>query len=164
MLPKAYRIGVLYSTAESNDQALLKMLSTASNLKNMQLVSVAIDQPRDVQVRMQKFKDKVDFIYVGTSGPIQPTLPVIIAEANKMNIPVFNSDSEAVKQNQLLASYGVNYYQVGVNAGKLVSGILKDGKLLAPIHPQEKDHYGFVSKKNATKVNAIIPNNSIIVE
>lgn len=164
MLPNSTRVGILYSTAEANDQALLKMLQAASTLKNMKMVAIAIDQPRDVQMRMQKFKDEVDFIYVGTSGPIQPTLPVIIAEANKMNIPVFNADLDAVKKNQLLASYGVNYYQVGVNAGKLVSSILKDGKMLAPIYPKEVDHYSFVSKKIATKLNATIPSDSNIVE
>ncbi len=164
MLPKANRVGVLYSTAETNDKALVQMLKTAANLKNMQVVTVSIDQPRDVHVRMQSFKDKVDFIYVGTSGPIQPTLPVIVAQADKMNIPIFNADSDAVKHNQVLASFGVNYEQVGINAGKLVTQILKNGDILPPIYPSRNDHYGFVSKKRAKISNAIIPSNVTIVE
>ena len=163
VLPNSKRVGVLYSTAESNDQALLKMMTEAANIKNMEVISVAVDQPRDIQMRMQSFRDKVDFIYVGTSGPIQPTLPVIIAEADKMGIPIFNADSEAVKKNQVLASFGVDYQQVGVNAGELVTRILKDEILLPPIYPSFEDHSAFISKIKAMKYNVSIPSNAIVV-
>ena len=164
VLPSATRIGLLYSTAEANDQALLKMMDVAALDKNMQVVPVAIDQPRDIQMRMQSFKNKVDFIYVGTSGPIQPTLPVIIAEADKMGIPIFNADSQAVKKNQVLASFGVNYEQIGVNAGKLVVQILDDGTISPPIYPSADDHIAFISKIRAVQSDATIPNNTRVVE
>lgn len=165
ILPNSARVGILYSTAEANDQALLEMMNKAANEKNMKVVSVAIDQPRDIQMRIQNFKNKIDFIYVGTSGAIQPTLPVIIAEADKMKIPILNADSAAVKQNQVLASFGVNYQQIGVNAGKLVVGILNNGDILPPIYPSANDHIAFISKVRAVESNVTnIPKNTIIVE
>jgi putative ABC transport system substrate-binding protein len=159
LLPKAKRIGLLYSTAESNDNALVKMMQRAADQSSMQLVTIGVDQARDVPGRMQIFKDKVDFIYVGTSGPIQPTLPAIVAEADKMAIPVFNADEQAVKDGMVLASYGVDYKQVGVNTAKLVADILRQIPIekIVPIYPGSNDHHGFINQKKAKEFGIEIP-------
>lgn len=159
LLPGATRVGILYATSEANDIALVKMFQESTKNLNMELVAVAIDQPRDVPIRMQSFKDKVDFIYVGTSGPIQPTLPVIIAQADKMMIPVFNVNEEAVKNDQALASFGVSYTEIGRNTGNMIDVFLKTGKLMLPIYPDSNAHHGFISKKRAQFFNIAIPNN-----
>lgn len=157
LLPNATRVGVLYATAEANDLALVKMLEQAGVKSGFQVVAVPVDQARDVSLRIQSFKDKVDFIYVGTSGPIQPTLPVIIMEANKMMIPIFNVNEEAVQKNQVLASFGVDYQQVGRNAGNITAHILKGEGLLPPIYPSIKDHHGYISKARAEYFGIRIP-------
>lgn len=159
LLPKAKKIGVLYSTGEANDAALVKMMKKAAEKFDMIVVAIAIDKPSDVPQRMQAFKDKVDFIYVGVSGAIQPTLPVVVLEANKMKIPVFNADFDAVKQHQVLGSYGVSYYQVGVNTAQIVYQIFKGEKPanIAPKYPVSTDHHGYISKKVAEKFGIEIP-------
>ncbi|GHT92775.1 hypothetical protein FACS1894122_07030 [Alphaproteobacteria bacterium] len=124
-------------------------------------------QARDIPIRMQKFRNKADFIYVGTSGPIQPALPTIASEAQKMGIPVFNSGDQAVRDGLVLASFGANYESVGRNAGKLVAKLLigADIKTLAPIYPGSCDHQCFINKKLADKFGITIPKNaSIVVE
>lgn len=157
LIPSAKRVGLLYSTSEANDLALLKMLKEASDKENMELVSVPIDQVRDIEIRMQLFKDKVDFIYVGTSGPIQPALPSIAAIADKMHIPVFNANEEAVKQNMVLASYGVNYIKIGRNTGAIIAELLNGGKISLPVFPAKEDHKAFISKKKAEFLGIEIP-------
>ena len=165
MLVDAKRVGILYSTAESNDLALVNMLKKAALEQNIQVVAIAVNQPRDVQQSMQSFKGKVDFIYVGTSGVIQPTLPVIVAEADKMGIPVFNADSEAVKDNLVLASIGVDYKQVGASAGDIIAYLLKNNQLLAPTYPSAKDHQIYISKTRALKLGIKnIPTDAIMME
>jgi putative tryptophan/tyrosine transport system substrate-binding protein len=166
LLANAKRVGVLYSTAESNDAALIAMLKQASKSFNMEIVAIPIDQARDIPIRMEKFKNNVDFIYVGTSGPIQPALPVIAATANKMHIPIINVDSKAVKEGLVLASYGVNYKKVGINTGKLTAQILNGTNIakLAPIYPNTNDHSGFISKKNAQYLGITIPDNIANIE
>ena len=162
MLGKVSRVGVLYSTSESNDKALVDMLGQAAMKFNMQLIAVPVDQPRDVQQRMQNFKGKIDFLYVGTSGAVQPTLPVIAMEADKMGIPVFNADPDAVKNNLVLASLGVDYKKIGINAGNIVAHILKTGEISLPIFPSLEDHQIFINKERAKKLEIIIPANAIM--
>lgn len=166
LLDKPKRVGILYSTAESNDLALLKMLKEAANKHQMQVVAVPIAEARDVPLAMQKFKNKADLIYVGGSGAIQPTLPVIAALSREMGIPVFNMNEDAVKEDMVLASFGVNYHKVGVNTGKLVASVLQ-GKCvtsLPPIYPSRADHQAFVSQRNAAQLKIALPSKPFTIE
>jgi putative ABC transport system substrate-binding protein len=166
ILPTAKKIGLLYATSEANDIALVNMMKASAVCLDMSVIAIPVEQARDVQLRMQEFKNKVDFIYVGTSGPIQPTLPVISAEAQKMHIPVFNVDSQAVRDGLALASFGVDYVAVGRNAGKLVANVLLGKKIsdLTPLYPKFEDHKGLINKKLAVKLGITIPSNIAIVE
>jgi putative tryptophan/tyrosine transport system substrate-binding protein len=166
ILPNAKTIGLLYATSESNDAALVKMMNEAADEVGMSVMTVPIEQSRDVPIRILEFKDNVDFIYVGTSGPIQPSLPVIASEAKKMHIPVFNAEEQGVKDGLALASYGVNYESVGRNAGKLVVSVLKGKKIseLAPVSPKTSDHKGLINRKKAEELGIKIPNNIELVE
>lgn len=165
LMPNANTVGILYSTSEANDKSLVQMLESSALKANMKVVAISIDQPSDIALRMHGFKDKVDFIYIGASGPIQPALPTIALHASKMNIPVFNVDSDAVKNHLVLGSFGVNYTQVGVNTAKIAAAILNGQKPseLSPIHPTAEDHKGFLSKKRADAFNIAIPNNPHII-
>lgn len=166
ILPEAKRVGILYATSEANDSALVNMMKASAAELDMSIVAVPVEQARDVQTRMQEFKNKVDLIYVGTSGPIQPTLPVISAEARKMHIPVFNVEAQAVRDGLALASFGIDYKTVGRNAAKLTAKVLQGHKIkeLTPLYPLAEDHQGVINKKIATELGIAIPSNIEIVE
>lgn len=169
LLPHAQKIGILYATGEANDLALVKMMERAGRSIGMETLAVPIEHARDVPLRMQAFKGQVDAIYVGSSGPIQPSLPSIVAAADQMHIPVFNLNAEEVKNHRAFASFGVSYYQIGINTGFIVSQILKGGAPhdISPIYPKTKDHEAFISKKRADKLKISLPSdlrNVTIVE
>lgn len=169
IMPKAKRVGILYSTSEANDLALIAMMQEAATAEQMQLLCIPIEHSRDIPLRMQVFKDKVDIIYVGVSGVVQPSLPAIAAIANKMGIAVFNADHAAVEQGLAVASFGVNYKAVGANAGKIVVQALRcnDVTLIKPIYPALSDHQGYVNRSKAKELDLEIPaylSNVIIVD
>ena len=161
ILPTAKKVGLLYATSEANDVALAHMMKASAAELDMYVVAIPVEQARDVQLRMQEFKNKVDFIYVGASGPIQPTLPVISAEASRLHIPVFNVESHAVRDGLALASFGVDYTTVGRNAAKLAAGVLRGQKIsdLKPLYPNPKDHHGLINKKLAASLGIALPTN-----
>ena len=159
LLPNAKRVGLLYASGESNDAALVKMMRKATKSAKMKLLAIPIDEARDVEQRMQLFKNKVDLIYVGASGPIEPSLPSIVSAAEKMRIPVFNVNAEEVRKNKVLASFGVSYYQVGVGAGKIINKILKGvaPRDIAPIYPKVEDYQRVVNRQRAKKIGLVLP-------
>jgi putative ABC transport system substrate-binding protein len=62
LLLRARRIGILYATSQSNDKALVRMMSQAASRLNMEVIAIPVDQARDVAMRVHQFKNKVDFI------------------------------------------------------------------------------------------------------
>lgn len=160
LLPHAKTVGVLYSTSESNDAAMVKMLKDAAIKENMNVIDIGIDESRDISTRILAFKNKVDFIYVGTSGVIQPALPLITSEAAQMHIPIFNADENEVISGLALASFGVNYKRIGANGGKLIAAILRGTpvKELKPAYPTSDDHKAFINLKVAESLGIKIPN------
>ena len=164
ILPSVKKIGLLYSTGDDNDQALLHLFQKVAIQKNIELVALSIDQPRDIFVRMQVFKTKrVDFIYVGTSGPIQPSLPIIASIANQQSIPVFNADCDAVKHHQAFACYAVSYSALGKRAAGVVDKVLKghSPKSIPVYYPTVQDHEAFVSSKIAEKLKITLPKDKL---
>lgn len=159
LLPKAKTMGILYSTSEANDAAMLESLKQAAKSHNIEIVAVGIDHQRDIPTRINTFKDKVDFIYVGTSGPIQPALPIIANYALKMNIPVINADRKAAEEDLVLASFGVDYKEIGINTGKIIIRLLKGTKVneIMSIHPEPAQHRSYISAKNAKLLGISIP-------
>ena len=166
IIPNLKSVGVLYSTSEANDLALIKMLKEATAKQQIELVSIPIDQQRDIPQRMQLFKNKVDFIYVGSSGPITPALPIISVEATKMDIPIISFSQEAVIEGMALASFGVDYIKVGVATGNMVAKVLRGEKLIniAPQYPSPKESIGFISKKQAKRFSITIPSNLVNIQ
>ncbi len=162
LIPHAKKIGLLVAVSEANDIALLKMMQQAAHNHDMELIDIHIQESRDIPQYMQTFKEKqVDFIYVGASGPIQPALPMIAAHAEEMHIPLFNSESQAVKDGLALASFGVDYKSVGYHtasiAGKFLHGIpLSD---ISIHYPELKDHHGIISRHQAEHFGLYVPQN-----
>jgi putative ABC transport system substrate-binding protein len=159
ILPKAKTVGIMYATAEDNDFALMKMMTKITKAHGMKLVSVPVDNPQDIPQRARLFKNKVDLIYVGASGPIQPSLPAIISVANEYKIPVFNVDVTAVQDNEALGSFSVAYHKVGENTAEIVIAVLNGKKLedIPPVYPALKDHQAFISKKKADELGIMLP-------
>ena len=166
ILPHTQTVGLLYATAESNDIALVKMMKKSAEKFGMDVLAIPVEQTRDVPIRMQEFKNKADLIYVGTSGPIQPTLPAIAAEARKMHIPVFNAEKQAVKDGLALASFGVDYHAVGKSAGKLAAAVLRGKHIheLTPTYPTLNDHHGVINRRLAMEFGIQIPEGIETVE
>jgi putative ABC transport system substrate-binding protein len=141
------------------------MMRREADAAGMSLIAIPVEQMRDITVRIQELKGKVELIYVGASG-LQSALAVISGEAAKMNIPVFNIEEQSVRDGLALASFGVNYESVGRNTGKLVQKLLKGASVkdLAPLFPKMEDHKCYINKRLAKKYAVSIPENATAVE
>ena len=159
LLPSAKKVGVLYSTAEANDLSLVNMLIKNGQELGLEVISVPVEHTRDVVTRMKLFKDKVDFIYTGSSGAIQASLPAIASTAQALQLPLFNFNGEEVITHTALASYGVSHKQVGANAALIIDKLLNGEKAgnIKPTFPTEEDHKAFISRRRSNQMGLKIP-------
>lgn len=159
LLPKPEKMGILYSTGEANDKALITMLEKKASIYGIEIVAVPVEHSRDVTTRIRSFKNKVDFIYAGSSGVVQSAMPAISAAADDMKIALFNFNSSEVIRHQALASYGVSHSKVGANTAKIIIRLLngENPKDIGVIYPSVEDHNAYVSKKKADLLGINIP-------
>ena len=161
LIPHARNIGLLYATSEANDTALVNMMKLAAAEYGMGVIEVSVDHARDIPLRMEILNGKVDLIYVGVSGTIQPSLPAIVSIADRMKIPVFNAHENAVLKHYVVGSFGVNYYKIGNHVAEIIKRILhgENVKNIKIIYPKQADFQGFVSKKRAAQFGITLPIN-----
>ncbi len=113
----------------------------------------------DIQQRITAVAGKADVIYTPASNLIQPAIAAVSAAARQIGIPIVNSDSSAVANGTVPASFSVDYEQVGLNAGKIAAEILngKDPATIPPSAPSYENHAPMISKKASAAFGIEIP-------
>lgn len=161
ILPQAEKVGVLYSTGEANDKALVDMLTESAKAYDIEVIALPVEHSREVVTRIKSLASKVDFIYAGSSSAIQVSIPAISAAADEAKIPLFSFNSNEVINHQALASYGVSHKSVGINAAKIVKRILEGvaPDQIAIIYPSKEDHKPYVSMRKLEQLGLKLPKN-----
>jgi putative tryptophan/tyrosine transport system substrate-binding protein len=149
LLPNAKTIAMPYNPGEANDVAALELLTKEATAMGMGVASVGIDNVNDIGPRIASLKGKADVLYLVGSNLLQPAAPAVAAAAREIGMPMLNSADGPVKDGIALASFSINYEQVGINAGKIAAQILKgaDPKSIAPVKPAYEDHAPMISQK-----------------
>lgn len=158
--PNLKKIGVMYSPLENNDVVMVKELEKAALKANVKIDKLEIMSALEVQTKMSFFaKSQPDLIFVGTSGPIQPSLPIIAKEAAKYDLPIINATPQAVHDKLATASFGVDFFQVGFEAGLMAKKILSGEKLesLEPQYSGMKSFHSVIDVKKLKSLNLVKP-------
>jgi putative ABC transport system substrate-binding protein len=127
MLPDAKKIGILYSTSEVNSISAIEEYKAAAPEFGFEIVESGISVPADIPLAADNLLEKVDCISNLTDNTVVSSLPLILDKAAKKNIPVFGSEIEQVKIGSL-AAVGLDYYELGIQTGKMAAQVLKGEK------------------------------------
>lgn len=154
--PNVKTIGVLFNPGEANSVSLVQRLKEVASGAGLTVVEAPVTKSADVQAAARGLVGKVDAMYVPTDNTVVSALEAAIAVAEENDIPFYSGDTDSV-QRGTLASIGFNYFDVGVETGKVVARILKGEK------PGDIDVTFasgtdlFVNKSAAEKMGVTIP-------
>ncbi len=123
ILPDAKKIGILYTTSESNSVSTLRKYKELSNKYGFEIVEKGIGTQAEVAQATDILLNQVDCISNMTDNTVVAALSVVLEKANAKKIPVFGSEIEQVA-NGCIASAGLDYFALGVKAGKMAARIL----------------------------------------
>lgn len=132
LLPEAKTIGILYSTSEVNSESTIAEYEAAVGDYGFTLEAVGVSAAADIPLATDSLLKKVDCINNLTDNLVVSALPTILAKAADKNIPVFGSEVEQVKIGSL-ASEGIEYYELGIQTGKMAAAVLKGEKSASEI-------------------------------
>ncbi len=142
VLPEAKTIGILYSTSEINSVSAIEEYKAAAAGFGFEIVESGIATPADIPLATDNLLEKVDCINNLTDNTVVSSLPVILNKAAAKKIPVFGSEVEQVKIG-CLAAVGLDYYDLGVQTGKMAAQVLKGEKKASEINFQVIEEAAF---------------------
>lgn len=142
ILPDAKRIGIMYTTSEVNSLSAIEEYKAAAPQYGFEIVESGISTGSDIPLAADNLLEKVDCINNLTDNTVVSALPVILDKAAKKNIPVFGSEVEQVKIG-CLATMGLDYFDLGVQTGKMAAKVLSGEKKAGEIKFEIIEEFAF---------------------
>lgn len=124
--PDVKTIGVIYTSSEANSVSNLANFRQICEAEGVAVEAVAVQNPADIPGAAEALAAKVDCINNFTDNNVVQNLSVVLAAAEKHNIPVYGSEVEQVK-NGCLAAMSIDYVAVGKATGNLAAEALVTG-------------------------------------
>jgi putative ABC transport system substrate-binding protein len=127
VVPNAKRVGMVYNPGEANSVAVVKQLQDLLPKSGMSLVEAAAPRTVDVGSAARSLIGKVDVIYTSTDNNVVSAYESLVKVGNDAKIPLIASDTASVKRGAI-AAQGVDYHELGLQAGRMVLRIFKGEK------------------------------------
>ena len=124
LLPRAKTVGALFCTAESNSEVQVKLAEQAAANHGLKLVRYSVSSSNEIQQVVESMVGKVDVVYTPTDNTIAAGMTTVTMIANDNKLPTICGE-EGMVDNGGLATYGINYEELGKLAGQMAVKILK---------------------------------------
>lgn len=156
LVPSVKRIGVVYNPGETNSESNIKEVEQVCKNKNLQLIKVAVSNTSEVYAAAQSLVGKIDAFYVSADNTVITAMDAVIKISEKNKIPLLPGVSSNVEQGGF-GTLGPNYFDVGVEAAKIVDRIIKGEKPAdIPVSTAKNFEY-FFNLKSAKATGVVIP-------
>src|ERR1700693_1627152 len=127
VVPNVKKVGIVYNPGEVNSAVVVKQLKGLLAKQGITLIDVAAPRTIDVGPADRSLIGKVDMIYSTTDNNVVSTYESLVKVCDDAKIPLVASDTDSVKRGAI-AAYGVNFYDLGRETGKVVVRILHGEK------------------------------------
>lgn len=126
VVPDARNVGMVYNPGEANSVSVVEQLRELLPAQGMALVEAGAPRTVDVGAAARSLVGKVDVIYTNTDNNVVSAYESLVKVGNDADIPLIASDTASVARGAI-AALGLDYYELGRQAGRLVLRIL-DGE------------------------------------
>ncbi|MHA6602740.1 ABC transporter substrate-binding protein [Aerococcus urinae] len=124
--PSIKTIGILYNSSEVNSEVQYEQAKEYIESKGLKVESMTVTSTNEVQQATKILAEKVDGIYLPTDNTIANTIQTIgkvLMETKTPSVAAFDAAIEGS-----LCAYGVDFYKLGQQTGKMAVDILKENK------------------------------------
>lgn len=157
LVPNAKKVAMLYCSNESNSKFQVEIAKKSAAGLGLEAVDATVSNSNEIQQVVQSLVGKVDAIYTPTDNMIASGMATVSMVAQPAKLPVIVGESGMV-ENGGLATYGINYYNLGLLTAKQAVKILKDGAKPADMPIEYSTDCDLtISKEVAEKIGVTIP-------
>ena len=125
--PNAATIGILYNSSEQNSVTQVELIKKIAAEKGIKVEEQAVTAVSELTQALDNLLSKTDALYIPTDNLVVSNMPVVVERAIAAKKIVIATDEGSVT-NGALYTKGIDFYELGKEAGKLAVQILKDGK------------------------------------
>ena len=126
ILPEAKSVGILYCTAESNSEIQAQLAHEACEAAGLTATDYTVATSNDIQTVVESMVGNVDVIYAPTDNVIAAGMPTVAMIANANGLPTIVGE-EGMCTAGGLATYTIDYTELGKVAGEMAVKILTEG-------------------------------------
>ena len=157
LCPDAKTVGVIYCSSEVNSEVQVKAMKAYAETKGLRVETATISTVNDIQQAAQSLNTKVDAFYAPPDNVLASAMPTLLSITDPAKKPVICGEENMVKAGGL-ATYGIDYYKLGLQTGDMGADILDGKKKPADMPIQTaKDLKASVNKKSADALGVKIP-------
>lgn len=156
ILPDAKKIGILYTTSEANSVSAIEVYKKLAPNYGFEIVERGISNQSELAQATDVILKDVDCISNLTDNTVVEALSVVLEKADAAKKPVFGSEEEQVG-NGCIASAGLDYYKLGVQAGIMAARVLSGESVSSIPYETMKESSITINPSVAEKLGITIP-------
>ena len=124
---KIKKVGVIYNSSEQNSKVQVDDLKKAASELGITIVEKSVTQVSEIPQASEALVKSSDALYLPTDNLVASVINLITEKAISAKKIAFGAESAHVKGGALITQ-GIDYYEMGKEAGKIAVEILKNGK------------------------------------
>jgi putative ABC transport system substrate-binding protein len=154
-VPKAKKWGTIYNAGDANSMVHIKEMREAAKKLGVELIEASISTSAETMQAAQSLAGKgVQAINITSDNTAVSAFEAIVKVCNEKKIPLFAGDVDSVPRGAI-AAYGLDYFLIGLSAGKKAAQVLKGQKPGdVPWGPAEK--FSLVISEKAAKAQGVV--------
>ncbi|MEG0268061.1 MAG: ABC transporter substrate-binding protein [Carnobacterium sp.] len=161
--PEAKTVGIIYNSSEPNSKIQADMAEKTIKDKGVAVKILTVTSTNDVQQVMTTLAQEVDAIYIPTDNTLASTMPTVGEIATEYKLPVIPGSAEMVEAGAL-ATYGINYSDLGRQTAKMALKIIKDGEKPSEMEVETSNNLELVINEEMAKALEIDPASIVVPE
>lgn len=159
LAPGVKNVGLFYCSSEDNSKFQVDVAAKEMKSRGISTQEFTVTSQNEIQSVVESMAGKVDAIYIGTDNMLASGMATVSDAATKLKLPVIVGESGMV-ENGGLATYGINYTNLGAQTANMAIDILVNGKEISTmaIQYQDKEKSELaVNTKTAQAIGVTIP-------
>lgn len=157
LFPEAKTVGMLYCSSEQNSHFQIQIAEEACKKLGLDFIEATVSNSNEIQQVTQSLCGKVDVIYSPTDNMIAAGMPLVSKVAIENKTPVIVAEEGMCKAGGL-ATYGINYYELGKQTARMAVQILNGEKKPGEMPIEYLDTCDFlVNEETAKALGITIP-------
>lgn len=156
--PDVKKVGLFYCTSEANSKYQVDGMKKLLEAKGVSAEYYTFKDTTDLQTVITKAAAESEVIYIPTDNTAANNCPVIKSVCEEAKTPIIAGETDIAKNSNAVATYSIDFYDIGYNAGLMAYEILVNSadpatmnikapeKLTAQYNKDAVERYGLQDK------------------